>query len=127
MIAIIAVLIVVFTRTQNKLLELKEDVFLQQAQVETNLQRRSDLIPNLVETVSSYATFEETVFAEIADARESLSESIESGDIESMNEANTALDSALNKLLAISENYPELQASEQFIALMDELAGTENR
>lgn len=116
-----------FFGTRNSLLSLKEDVEMQQSQIETTLQRRSDLIPNLVATVKGYATHEEEVFTEIADARSKLAGSIESGDMESISEANNALDSALGRLLAISENYPDLKASEQFIALQDELAGTENR
>lgn len=116
-----------FFGTRNSLVSLKEDVEMQQAQVETTLQRRSDLIPNLVETVKGYASHEEDVFTEIAEARSKLAGSIESGDMESINEANNALDSALGRLLAISEDYPTLEASEQFIALQDELAGTENR
>lgn len=116
-----------FFGTKNSLVSLKEDVEMQQSQIETTLQRRSDLIPNLVATVKGYATHEKEVFTEIADARAKLSGSIESGNIESISEANNALDSALGRLLAISENYPELKASEQFIALQDELAGTENR
>lgn len=116
-----------FIGTKNSLVSLKENVEMQQSQVETTLQRRSDLIPNLVATVKGYTNHEEKVFTEIADARSKLAGSIESGDIESINEANSALDSALSRLLAISENYPDLKASEQFIALQDELAGTENR
>lgn len=116
-----------FFGTRNSLVSLKEDVEMQQSQIETTLQRRSDLIPNLVETVKGYTTHEEEVFTEIADARAKLAGSIESGDIETIIEANNALDSALGRLLAISENYPDLKASEQFIALQDELAGTENR
>ena len=116
-----------FFGTKNMLVSLKEDVKTQQAQYESSLQRRSDLIPNLVATVKGYATHEKEVFTEIADARAKLSGSIESGNMESISEANNALDSALGRLLAISENYPELKASEQFIALQDELAGTENR
>ncbi len=116
-----------FFGTRNSLVSLKEDVEMQQSQIETTLQRRSDLIPNLVATVKGYATHEEKVFTEIADARSKLAGSIESGDMESISEANNALDSALGRLLAISENYPDLKASEQFIALQDELAGTENR
>ena len=116
-----------FFGTRNSLVSLKEDVEMQQSQIETTLQRRSDLIPNLVATVKGYATHEEEVFTEIADARSKLAGSIESGDIESISEANNALDSALGRLLAISENYPDLKASDQFIALQDELAGTENR
>lgn len=116
-----------FFGTRNSLVSLKEDVEMQQSQIETTLQRRSDLIPNLVATVKGYATHEEEVFTEIADARSKLAGSIKSGDMESISEANNALDSALGRLLAISENYPDLKASEQFIALQDELAGTENR
>lgn len=126
---IVVVLLAVFWffGTRNSLVSLKEDVEMQQSQIETTLQRRSDLIPNLVATVKGYATHEEEVFTEIADARSKLAGSIESGDMESISEANNALDSALGRLLAISENYPDLKASEQFIALQDELAGTENR
>lgn len=116
-----------FFGTRNSLVSLKEDVEMQQSQIETTLQRRSDLIPNLVATVKGYATHEEEVFTEIANARSKLAGSIESRDMESISEANNALDSALGRLLAISENYPDLKASEQFIALQDELAGTENR
>lgn len=130
LVGVVAVVICVafwFIGTRNSLVTLKENVEMQQAQVETALQRRADLIPNLVETVKGYAKHEESVFTEIADARAKLAGSIESGDLASINEANTALDSALGRLLAISENYPDLKASEQFIALQDELAGTENR
>ena len=127
-IGVVVVLVVFwFFGIQNNLVSLKEDVEMQQSQIETTLQRRSDLIPNLVATVKGYATHEEKVFTEIADARSKLAGSIESGDMESIIEANNALDSALGRLLAISENYPDLKASEQFIALQDELAGTENR
>lgn len=125
----VVVLIVVFWffGTRNSFVSLKEDVEMQQSQVETTLQRRSDLIPNLVETVKGYASHEEEVFTEIAEARSKLAGSISSGDIEAINEANSELDSALGRLLAISESYPDLEASDQFIALQDELAGTENR
>lgn len=130
LVVIIAIVVIIggwFIGTRNSLVSMREDVDMQLSQVETTLQRRSDLIPNLVETVKGYASHEEEVFTEIADARARLSGSIESGDIEAIGEANNALDSALGRLLAISENYPNLQASEQFIALQDELAGTENR
>ena len=125
--AVILIAVFWFFGTRNSLISLREDVEMQQSQVETTLQRRSDLIPNLVETVKGYATHEEEVFTEIANARSELAGSIESGDINSINEANNALDSALGRLLAISEDYPDLEASEQFIALQDELAGSENR
>ena len=116
-----------FFGTRNNLVTLNEEVQMQLSQIETTLQRRSDLIPNLVETVKGYAKHEDQVFTDIADARSKLAGSIKSGDIESINEANNALDSALSRLLVITENYPELKANEQFTALQDELAGTENR
>lgn len=127
-IAVVIIAIVVWgISTSNNLMTLREDVKMQQSQVETTLQRRSDLIPNLVNTVKGYATHEEEVFTEIADARSKLAGSIESGDLDSISESNSELDSALSRLLAITENYPDLKASEQFTALQDELAGTENR
>jgi len=127
-IAVVIIAIVVWgISTSNNLMTLREDVRMQQSQVETTLQRRSDLIPNLVNTVKGYATHEEEVFTEIADARSKLAGSIESGDLDSISKSNSELDSALSRLLAITENYPDLKASEQFTALQDELAGTENR
>lgn len=125
--AIVAVLTIWFIGAQNKLVNLEENVKLEFSQVETTLQRRSDLIPNLVEAVKGYAKHEEEVFTQIADARAKLAGSIETGDVEDINEASNQLDSALSRLLVITENYPELKANEQFIALTDELAGTENR
>ncbi len=125
--AIVAVLVIWFISAQNKLVNLEENVKLEFSQVETTLQRRSDLIPNLVETVKGYAKHEEEVFTQIADARAKLAGSIQTGDVEDINEASNQLDSALSRLLVITENYPELKANEQFVALTDELAGTENR
>ena len=125
--AIVAVMVIGFIATQNNLVSLEEEVKLQFSQVETMLQRRSDLIPNLVETVKGYAKHEEEVFTRIADARAKLAGSIESGDVESINEASKEFESALSRLLVITESYPDLKASEQFTALQDELAGTENR
>lgn len=124
---VVALVVFWFFGTRNGLVTLKEDVEMQQSQIATTLQRRSDLIPNLVATVKGYASHEEKVFTEIADARSKLAGSLESGDIESISEASSNLDSALGRLLAISENYPDLKANEQFTALQDELAGTENR
>lgn len=124
---VVLLMVFMFFGTRNTLISLKEDVKMHYSQIETTLQRRSDLIPNLVETVKGYAAHEEEVFTEIADARSKLAGSIENGDMEGISEANDALNSALGRLLAISENYPDLKASEQFIALQDELAGTENR
>lgn len=124
---VVAVLVIWFVSAQNSLVSLEEEVRLQYAQVESQLQRRSDLIPNLVETVKGYASHEEEVFTQIADARAKLAGSIENDDIEGIDEASSELNSALSRLLVITENYPELKANEQFTALQDELAGTENR
>ena len=113
--------------TRNSLISMSEEVKLQESQVQTQLQRRSDLIPNFVATVKGYATHEENVYTAIAEARTKLNGAIKSNDVDAINEANSELDSALSRLLVVVENYPELKASQNFIALQDELAGTENR
>src|SRR5271168_3324489 len=94
------------------------------AQVDVVLQRRADLIPNLVETVKGFATQEQTVFGEIARAREGYMNATNPTDKIA---ANAKLDSALTKVLLLSENYPQLRSNENFLRLQDELSGTENR
>jgi LemA protein len=89
-----------------------------------NLQRRADLIPNLVETVKAYAKQEQTVFGDIANARSAL---LSARSPSEKIAANNQLDGALGRLLAIAENYPQLKSNENFLRLQDELAGTENR
>jgi LemA protein len=108
----------------NTFVSQEEAIKAQWAQVENQLQRRNDLIPNLVETVKGYAAHEEGVYKDIADSRSRLlaAKSPE----ETISAANQQT-SALGRLLAISENYPQLKANEQFNRLMDELSGTENR
>ncbi|PYQ96270.1 MAG: LemA family protein [Acidobacteria bacterium] len=108
----------------NRFVGQEEAIKAQWAQVENQLQRRNDLIPNLVETVKGYALHEESVYKDIADARSQLL-SAKSPE-ESIAAANRQ-SSALGRLLAVVENYPQLKANEQFNRLMDELAGTENR
>lgn len=108
----------------NGLVEARESVAAAQSEVETNLQRRADLIPNLVSTVKGYAAHEEEVYTALANARAALSGA---KTVDEMNAANSALDSAISRLLVVVENYPELKADAQFINLQDELAGTENR
>ena len=108
----------------NKLVSQEEAVKAQWAQVQNQLQRRNDLIPNLVETVKGYATHEEGVFKEIAESRSKLM-GAKSPD-ETIAAANQQT-SALGRLLLVVENYPNLKANEQFNGLMDELSGTENR
>jgi LemA protein len=94
------------------------------SQVDIVLQRRADLIPNLVETVKGITKQEQTVFGEIAEARSKLLSAQAPADKIA---ANQRLDGALGRLLALTENYPELRSSENFLRLQDELAGTENR
>ncbi len=108
----------------NGLVEDREKVTAVQADVETYLQRRADLIPNLVSTVKGYAAHEEEVYTALANARAALSGA---NTVEELNEANSELDSAISRLLVVVENYPELKADAQFINLQDELAGSENR
>mgnify|MGYP000984414603 CR=1 FL=1 len=108
----------------NQLVELETNVDGRWAQVENQLQRRADLIPNLVNTVKGYASHEEKVFSDVAEARSRL---LGATTPEAQMQANAGLDSALGRLLAISEAYPELKADTSFIRLQDELAGTENR
>src|SRR6266496_3371928 len=108
----------------NKFVGQEEAIKAQWAQVENQLQRRNDLIPNLVETVKGYAQHEEGVFKEVADARSRL---LAAKSPEETIAAANQQTSALGRLLAVVENYPQLKANEQFNRLMDELAGTENR
>lgn len=110
--------------TYNDLVEAREEVLTAQSTVETYLQRRADLIPNLVSTVKGYAAHEEEVYTALADARAALAGAKTVGEMEA---ANDALDSAISRLLVVVENYPELKADTQFINLQDELAGSENR
>lgn len=116
-----------FFGTYNKLQTLDESVNSNWAQVENLLQRRGDLIPNLVNTVKGYATHEKTVFISIAEARAKLSGAVQTHDVKSVNKANTEFTGALSRLLMVVENYPQLKADKSFTALQDELAGTENR
>src|SRR5881409_3797087 len=108
----------------NKFVGQEEAIKAQWAQVENQLQRRNDLIPNLVETVKGYAQHEQGVFKEVADARAQL---LSAKSPEEMIAAANRQTSALGRLLAIAENYPQLKANEQFNRMMDELSGTENR
>ena len=108
----------------NKFVSQEEAVKAQWAQVQNQLQRRNDLIPNLVETVKGYATHEESVYKDIADARSRL---LAARSPEETIQAANQQTTALGRLLAVVENYPQLKANEQFNRLMDELSGTENR
>jgi LemA protein len=109
---------------RNTLVAKNEAVKAAWSQVDIALQRRADLIPNLVETVKGIAKQEQTVFGDIAKARSAL---LGAGSPQEKIAANNQLDGALGRLLALSENYPQLKSNENFLRLQDELAGTENR
>jgi LemA protein len=125
----VVVLIVLFSFGQyvsvrNTLVTKNEAVKSAWSQVDIVLQRRADLIPNLVETVKGFALQEQTVFGDIAKARSAL---LSAGTPEQKIAANGQLDGALGRLLVVVENYPQLKSNENFLRLQDELAGTENR
>jgi LemA protein len=111
----------------NTIQTMDEQVNKAQGQIQTQLQRRNDLIPNLVETVRGVAKQESTVFTSIANARARLSGAVQAGNVPEMASANQELSQGLGRLLAIVENYPQLRSSESFQQLQAQLEGTENR
>ena len=113
-----------FVSIRNQMVVKREAVNAAWAQVDVVLQRRADLIPNLVETVKGFAAQEQTVFGDIAKARSAL---LGAHSPAEKIAANGQLDSALGRLLVVVENYPQLKSNENFLRLQDELAGTENR
>ncbi|MGB8770787.1 MAG: LemA family protein [Candidatus Korobacteraceae bacterium] len=113
-----------FVGHRNEMVRKRETVNAAWSQVDVVLQRRSDLIPNLVETVKGFATHEEKVFGDIAAARAAMAGAKTP---QEKIAANGQLDSALSRLLVVVENYPQLRSNENFLRLQDELAGTENR
>ena len=127
----LAILIVValifggmYVSRRNQMVQKNEAVKEAWSEVDVNLKRRADLIPNLVETVKGYAAQEQTVFTNIANARAALLGAVNPAE---RIQANNQLDGALGRLLALVENYPQLKSNENFLRLQDELAGTENR
>jgi LemA protein len=124
-VALIALLVFgQYVSVRNTLVQKNEAVKAAWSQVDIVLQRRADLIPNLVETVKGYAKQEQTVFGDIAKARSAL---LSAGSPQEKIQANQQLDGALGRLLLVVENYPQLKSNENFLRLQDELAGTENR
>jgi LemA protein len=113
-----------YVSVKNTLFTKNEAVKAAWSQVDIVLQRRADLIPNLVETVKGFAQQEQTVFGDIAKARSAL---LSAGTPQQKIAANGQLDGALGRLLLVVENYPQLKSNENFLRLQDELAGTENR
>src|SRR5712671_484293 len=127
-IGVIALLLVVgfssYVGAKNQMVTKNESVKAAWSQVDIVLQRRADLIPNLVETVKGFALQEQTVFGDIAKARSRL---LSANTPAEKIAANQQLDGALGRLLVVVENYPQLRSNENFLRLQDELAGTENR
>jgi LemA protein len=111
----------------NRIQQLDEQAGAAKQQISVQLQRRADLVPNLVNTVKGYAAHEEAVFTNVANARAGLAGAIKAGDPAQMATANAQLTGALGRLIAIAEAYPQLKADQGFLRLQDELAGTENR
>jgi LemA protein len=111
----------------NQIQQLDENAQQAKQQISVQLQRRADLVPNLVNTVKGYAQHEEAVFTQVATARAGLAGAIQTGDPGQMATANNQLTGALGRLIAISEAYPQLKADQGFLRLQDELTGTENR
>ena len=108
----------------NGIVSKNETITASWAQVENQLQRRNDLIPNLVNTVKGYAAHEKSVFEEVTAARSAWAKA---GTVDEKVKAASQVDSALSRLLLVAENYPNLKANDTFLRLMDELSGTENR
>jgi LemA protein len=123
-IAIIAIVVVGGIASYNSLVSSETKVEEQAANIDTQLQRRADLIPNLVNTVKGYADHETEIFTAVTEAREKL---LAAGTMEEKSEANEEVSAALGRLIAIAESYPELKSDTVFTDLMDELSGTENR
>jgi LemA protein len=111
----------------NTIQTLDEQANAAQGQIEVQLQRRADLVPNLVQTVKGFANQELAVFGEVARARSGLLGAVQSKDPEQMANANATFNGALGRLLAVSEAYPQLKSDQSFLRLQDELSGTENR
>lgn len=123
-IAIVVIIAIFFGGQWNKLVKIDEDVNASWAQVQNQVKRRADLIPNLVETVKGYSSHEKETFEEITKARAGISEA---NSPKELAEANDELTQALGRLNVVVENYPELKANQNFLDLQAQLEGTENR
>jgi LemA protein len=113
-----------YVSARNQMVAQDQNVKAKWSEVDVQLERRADLIPNLVETVKGFTKEESTVFGDIANARAGM---LNAQGPQAKIAANGQLDGALGRLLLLTENYPELRSSDQFLRLQDELAGTENR
>ncbi len=123
-VAVIGIIALILIGGYNGIISKEESVESTLSDLDVMLQRRGDLIPNLVSTVKGYASHEDEIIDKVTEARTKL---VNASSVEEKSTANNELSSALNGLLMIVENYPDLKASENFSQLMDELSGTENR
>lgn len=121
---IVFIIVVWFIGTYNGLISADQSVNAKWSQVENQYQRRADLIPNLVETVKAYASHEKTVLEEVTKARSQWTNAKTQGE---KVQAAESMDSAISRLMVVVESYPQLKASENFVALQAQLEGTENR
>ncbi len=126
-IAIIVLVIIFFVFTYNKLIKLKNRVKEAWSDIDVQLKRRHDLIPNLIETVKGYAEHEKGIFKEVSEARERALTATQKGDPKEIEAAENQLKDTLKSLFAVSENYPDLKASENFLELQRELRDTEDK
>jgi len=124
LLVIVGGLVIWYISARNSIISLDETINQAVSEIDNQLQRRSDLIPNFVNTVRGYAAHEEEIFTHIADSRARLAGA---NTIEEKAAGYNEMQSALSRLLVIVEQYPDLKANQNFIALQDELAGTENR
>lgn len=124
-IAVVVVIIGIFAGGYNSLVKAQTAVETKQADIQTQLQRRADLIPNFVSTVKGYSKYEQETLTAVTEARAKVSKA---SDAQSLSQANDELDKAISVWVnAVTEAYPDLKANQNYIALQDELAGTENR
>ena len=123
---IVVILLIFFMATYNGLIGLRNQLRNAWAQIDVQLKRRHDLIPNLVETVKGYKIHERETLEAVTKAR-NLAQSLSSGDVGARSKAEGELSSALSRLLAVAERYPDLKANQNFLALQEELTSTENK
>ena len=124
LIGILAFVVLLTILMYNSLIRLRNQVKNSWAQIDVQLKRRNDLIPNLIETVKGYAKHEKGVFEEVTKARTSV---MNAGDVKEKAEASNQLSNTLKSLFAVAENYPDLKANQNFLQLQEELSGTENK
>ena len=124
LLVIIVILAIIVISTYNRLVVLRNRIENAWSQIDVQLKRRADLIPNLVETVKGYAAHEKEVFQKVTEARSAL---VNAKGVKEQGEANNMLTGALKTLFAVAENYPELKANQNFMQLQEELSGTESK